>query len=83
MRTEDTELVLNFYLGSGTDHKGRKLSQVVQKSDRWLEETHDYIQWCSVEKLGECDSTLTIKGIGEHLEGGFFEKIGGLAGQES
>ncbi len=38
---------------------------------------------CSVEKLGECDSTLTIKGIGQHLEGGFFEKIGGLAGQES
>lgn len=34
---------------------------------------------CSVEKLGECDSTLTIKGIGQHLEGGFFEEIGRFA----
>ena len=43
---------------------------------------HDKIKNCSVEKLGECDSTLTIKGIGQHLEGGFFEKIGGFAGQQ-
>jgi hypothetical protein len=38
-------LILHFYRGSGTDHRGRRLSQILQKSDRWLEETHDYIQW--------------------------------------
>jgi hypothetical protein len=37
---------------------------------------------CSVENLGECDSTLTIEGIGQHLEGGFLEEVGWLAGQE-
>lgn len=42
---DDTDLILSFYLGSGPDHCGRTLSQIVQKSDRWLEETHDYIQW--------------------------------------
>ena len=40
-----SELILNFYLGTGIDHRGRTLSQIIQKSDRWLEETHDYIQW--------------------------------------
>jgi hypothetical protein len=29
-----------------------------------------------------CGNALTIEGIGQHLEGGFFEQIGGLAGQE-
>jgi hypothetical protein len=37
--------ILGFYRGTGTDHKGRTLSEILQKSDRWLEETHDYIQW--------------------------------------
>lgn len=36
---------LDFYLGTGTDHRGRTLWQIVQKSDAWIEETHDYIQW--------------------------------------
>ncbi len=45
MNTNDSPLILAFFLGSGTDDRGRKLSQIVQKSDRWLEETHDYIQW--------------------------------------
>jgi opioid growth factor receptor-like protein len=38
-------LILSFYIGTGKDHRGRMLSQILQKSDRWLEETHDYIQW--------------------------------------
>lgn len=37
--------LLTFFLGTGTDHRDRTLSQIVQKSDCWLEETHDYIQW--------------------------------------
>jgi hypothetical protein len=37
---------------------------------------------CSVEKLGSRRSPLTIEGVGQHLEGGFFEKIGGFAGQQ-
>lgn len=44
MRDGNDPLV-NFYRGISTDHRGRMLSQVIQKSDRWLEETHDYIQW--------------------------------------
>jgi hypothetical protein len=45
MESDDTALILNFYRGEGADHQGRTLSQIVQKSDRWLEETHDYVQW--------------------------------------
>jgi hypothetical protein len=40
-----TEPIIEFYKGSGTDHRGRRLAAIVQKSDKWLEETHDYIQW--------------------------------------
>jgi hypothetical protein len=43
-RHEDEDLIRRFYCG-GTDHRQRTLSQILQKSDRWLEETHDYIQW--------------------------------------
>ena len=45
MDSEYTSLILNVYRGVSTDHRGRSLSQIVKKSDRWLEETHDYIQW--------------------------------------
>ena len=45
MKTDVAVSILYFYNGTGTDHQGRTLSQIVQKSDRWLEETHDYIQW--------------------------------------
>lgn len=41
----DGDLIFDFYRAVGTDHRGRTLSQILQKSDRWLEETHDYIQW--------------------------------------
>ena len=37
---------------------------------------------CSVEKLGMHHGALTIKGVGQHLEGGFLEEAGGLAGQQ-
>jgi hypothetical protein len=41
-------------------------------------------QWerCTVEKLGSRRSPLTIEGVGQHLEGGFLEEVGGLAGQQ-
>ena len=45
MQPDDTAAILSFYRGHGTDHRSRALSQIVQISDRWLEETHDYIQW--------------------------------------
>lgn len=45
MKTDDTTLILDFYRSDGTDHRGRTLLQIVRKPDRWLEETHDYIQW--------------------------------------
>jgi len=45
MTLSENQLLLDFHLGSGADHRGRTLLQIVQKSDRWLEETHDYIQW--------------------------------------
>jgi len=37
---------------------------------------------CSVEKFFLWDSTLTIEGVGQHLEGGFLEQVGWLAGQQ-
>jgi hypothetical protein len=37
---------------------------------------------CTVEKLGSRRSPLTIEGVGQHLEGGFLEEVGGLAGQQ-
>ena len=45
MRSTTAISLVCFYLESGTDHRGRTLSQILQKSDRWLEETHNYIQW--------------------------------------
>ena len=42
---EDDSLLLNFYLGTGTDHMGRRLEAIIRKDDRWFEQTHDYIQW--------------------------------------
>ncbi|TAG11139.1 MAG: hypothetical protein EAZ42_01570 [Verrucomicrobia bacterium] len=44
MNEEDT-LLLDFYLGTGTDHMGRSLEEILSKDKLWLEETHDYIQW--------------------------------------
>ena len=41
----DSELICAFYLGTATDHLGRSLDEILRKDDRWLERTHDYIQW--------------------------------------
>ncbi|HPA16153.1 MAG TPA: opioid growth factor receptor-related protein [Verrucomicrobiae bacterium] len=40
----DTDIILESFRGTGTDHRSRTLTQIVQKSDPWLEEMHDYIQ---------------------------------------
>ena len=45
MTAVPSDSMLHFYRGEGTDHRGRTVAQIVQKSDRWLEQTHDYIQW--------------------------------------
>jgi hypothetical protein len=37
--------LLAFYAESGPDHRGRYLRDIVQQDDRWLETTHDYVQW--------------------------------------
>ena len=37
--------LLAFYAGSGPDHRGRYLRDIVRQDDRWLETTHDYVQW--------------------------------------
>lgn len=42
---DDDRYILNFYLGTGSDHMGRRLDEILGKDDRWLERTHDYIQW--------------------------------------
>ena len=36
--------IIDFYNGSGTDHKGRSWAEIVSQTDEWLEKTHDYIQ---------------------------------------
>ncbi len=45
MAASESELLIHFFLGTGTDHRGRSLMQIVEKPDQWLERTHDYIQW--------------------------------------
>jgi hypothetical protein len=37
--------LLAFYAGEAPDHRGRYLADIVRRDDRWLEATHDYIQW--------------------------------------
>jgi hypothetical protein len=37
--------ITSFLSGTGTDHRGRKLHDIVQFDDNELEATHDYIQW--------------------------------------
>jgi len=37
--------LLAFYAGSGTDHRGRRLDDILRRDDAWLEVTHDFIQW--------------------------------------
>jgi len=37
--------LLAFHAGTGTDHRGRYLRDILQRDDRWLETTHDYVQW--------------------------------------
>ena len=48
--------LLAFYSGSGPDHRGRLLQDIVQQDDRWLETTHDYVQW--LFPLAEASSVL-------------------------
>lgn len=45
MTDGDNQLILAFYNGTGIDHMGRSLEEILRKDDRWLERTHDYIQW--------------------------------------
>ncbi len=37
--------ITNFFSGSGTDNKGRRLSDILDWQDADLERVHDYIQW--------------------------------------
>lgn len=43
--SEDCELIISFYLGAGTDHMGRSLQDILDQDNKWMENTHDYIQW--------------------------------------
>lgn len=37
--------LIAFYEGSGRDHRGRSLADILQFDDAHLEQVHDYIQW--------------------------------------
>ena len=37
--------LLAFYHGTGTDHRGRTLAEILRQDDLWFEITHDFIQW--------------------------------------
>jgi hypothetical protein len=43
--TDDETRLLGFIEGTGTDHRGRTLDDVLALDDDDLEHTHDYIQW--------------------------------------
>jgi hypothetical protein len=42
---KNTSRIVGFYRGTGTDHRGRTLDEILSFDDRSLESTHDYIQW--------------------------------------
>lgn len=39
------DAIIEFYSGHGTDHRGRKLAEILKQDDDWLERTHDFVQW--------------------------------------
>jgi len=45
MSPEEEIRIVRFYRDEQEDHRGRKLSEILNKSNEWLEHTHDYIQW--------------------------------------
>lgn len=42
---ENLSELLNFYAGTGTDHRGRRIEDVWSWSHEKLEQVHDFIQW--------------------------------------
>jgi hypothetical protein len=51
-----------FFLGTGTDDRGRLLDDVLRQDDAWLEHTHDFIQWLFplVERSGAAPGAPTL-----------------------
>ena len=43
--TYSAHALIDFYCGTGTDHRGRHLDELLGMDDRQFERTHDYIQW--------------------------------------
>jgi hypothetical protein len=41
----DMSLITDFYINNGEDNKGRTLKSILEKSDIYLETSHDIIQW--------------------------------------
>jgi hypothetical protein len=37
--------LIDFYGGTGPDHRGRRLADILKQDDDWLEHTHDFVQW--------------------------------------
>ena len=37
--------LVQFILGTGTDHRNRTIEDILDMDDFWLEHIHDYIQW--------------------------------------
>jgi len=37
--------LLAFYYGTGADHRGRTLAEILRQDDLWFELTHDFVQW--------------------------------------
>jgi hypothetical protein len=45
VESRDCTRLLAFYEGTGADHRGRRIGDILQFSLAELEEVHDYIQW--------------------------------------
>lgn len=43
--TSAADSLIDFYCGTGTDHRGRSFATILRMDDTQLERTHDYIQW--------------------------------------
>lgn len=85
VETERNEVILDFYRGIGTDHRERALSQILQTSDKWLEETHDYIQWLFPLYVGcefNLNAPLLIDEVGAAFSNPYNPDRGMLLGRE-
>lgn len=58
--------LIQFYLGTTADHRGRMIDEIWAQPHFWLEHTHDYIQWLfPIPEAGRFNSFAPLLGEAE------------------